>query len=265
MPSPLLAPYVSSLWVYDQMPVHAQGTWSILPDTATYICFICSEPIQAKHRDATYTADSGLSGFQSYRFDLEGSGTMTGVTVRLTPWGLSAFLGGAVKAVAEIRADCGDVFPRAAVRQVEDRLFHLRSAEARARCVEDFLLTRLRSLDHEVDMLVRAACQTLGRAGSIRSIGAIARDFGICERTLERRFLHGIGTTPKKYALVRRLRDAVLMRDKFSSWTDIAHAAGYFDQSHLIRDCQEIYGDSPEALFPLSVSDLSNSRLIIQR
>lgn len=258
-PSPPLAPYVTGLWVYDDLMALSPGVLTILPDTASYICFLCADPIRAAHKKETYTARSGLSGFQSYRFDLESQGQISGVTVRLTAWGLSAFLGDAVEACAEMRVDCHELFPRAAVRELEERLFHLQSAEARAHCVEAFLLAHLRT--RGVDALVRAACLSLMRTGGSRPVSALARDFGLSERTLERRFLRSIGTTPKKYARVLRLQQAVNLREKFSSWAVIAHAAGYYDQSHLIRDCREMYGDSPEALFSLPLSEAAQAFL----
>lgn len=258
-PFPPLAPYVTGLWVYDDLMALSPGALTILPDTATYICFLCGDPIRAAHKRETYSARSGLSGFQSYRFDLESRGQICGVTVRLTAWGLSAFLGDAVAACAEMRVDCYDLFPRAAVRELEERLFHLQSAEARGRCVEAFLLAHLR--EKHVDRLVRAACISLTRTGGSRSVSALARDFGLSERTLERRFLRAIGTTPKKFARVLRLQHAVQLREKFSSWAEIAHAAGYYDQSHLIRDCREMYGDSPEALYSLPLSEAAQAFL----
>jgi len=275
-PSPLLAPFVSALWVHDDLMKPELGACTVLPDTATYICFLCGDhPIRATHRHRTYTTLSGVSGFQTYRFDLESQGVMTGVTVRLTPWGLNAFLGDAVGAVAEIRADCCDLFPPAAVRELEDRLFRLNSPKGRAQCVENFLLARLRNPC--VDELARAACLALARTSGALPIKKLARDLDMGERTLVRRFQNAVGTTPKKYARVLRLRDAVYLHNKFSSWTEIAHVAGYCDQSHLIRECQDIFGASPETLFPIprggdtgksaepEQSDPSNSRLVIAR
>lgn len=256
-PSPALAPYVTGLWVYDDLMALSPGPLTILPDTASYICFLCADPIQAAHKHDTYTARSGLSGFQSYRFDLESPGEITGVTVCLTAWGLNAFLGDAVEACAEMRVSCDELFPRAAVRDLEERLFYLKPAAARAQCVEDFLLRHLRA--QPVDRLVRAACMALTRSGGSHTIGALARDFGLSERTMERRFLRTIGTTPKKYARVLRLQHAVQLREKFSSWAEIAHAAGYYDQSHLIRDCREMYGNSPEAMFSLPLSETAQA------
>jgi len=258
-PSPALAPYVTGLWVYDDLMALSPGPMTILPDTASYICFLCADSIRAAHKHDTYTARSGLSGFQSYRFDLESPGEISGVTARLTAWGLSAFLGDAVAACAEIRVDCQELFPRAAVRELEERLFHQPAAAARAQCVDAFLLDHLR--EQPTDRLVQAACISLGRSGGAHQVSTLARHFGLSERTLERRFLRSIGTTPKKFARVLRLQHAVQLREKFSSWAEIAHAAGYYDQSHLIRDCREMYGNSPEALFSLPLSAAAQSFL----
>ncbi len=252
-PSPLLAPYVTALWVYDDLSMSDSSPWVMLPDTATYICFLYGDLVRAAHKNGVYTARSGLSGFQSYRFDVGCPGKMSGVTVRLTAWGLSAFLGDAVGACTNVRVDCLDLFPGVLVDEIEDRLFHLKTAQERARLVEAFLLSRLRV--QGVDQLVNAACMEMHRAGGMHPVSVLAKDFGMSERTLERRFLRFVGTTPKKYARVLRLRNAISHRKHLASWAEIAQVAGYYDQSHLIRDCREIYGASPEALFPIVVDD----------
>ena len=78
----------------------------------------------------------------------------------------------------------------------------------------------------------------------------LARTLGLSERTLERRFQIHIGTTPKKYARIVRLRNAVFQRKKLSNWADVAYTAGYYDQSHMINDFQALYGMSPESIYP---------------
>ncbi|MCX7068287.1 MAG: helix-turn-helix domain-containing protein [Methylococcales bacterium] len=78
----------------------------------------------------------------------------------------------------------------------------------------------------------------------------LAQKLGLSKRTLERRFQLHIGTTPKKYAHIVRLRNALFQRQTLSSWADVAHFTGYYDQSHLINDFQALYGLSPDTLYP---------------
>jgi transcriptional regulator GlxA family with amidase domain len=98
--------------------------------------------------------------------------------------------------------------------------------------------------------LIQAACRELNRSHGSYPIGKLARALGTTARTLERRFRSHVGATPKKYARVVRLRHAVLQRPRLSGWADVAHTTGYYDQSHMIKEFQEIYGLAPESLYP---------------
>ncbi|TAK61521.1 helix-turn-helix transcriptional regulator [Methylobacter sp.] len=247
-PSKLLAPYVTAIWDYEDLTGSDNSALSILPDTATYLCFLYVDLLQTTHKDAIYTTRSGLAGFQSYRSDLGGIGKVSGVSARLTPWGLNVFRSGIARDCAERRVDCRDIFPRYAIEKIEDSLSQKRTAQERVQCVENFLLAIL-NRDNE-DLLIQKACRELSSSNGNYPIGMLARNLGLTERTLERRFLAHVGATPKKYARVVRLRNAIFQRKTLSTWADVAHTVGYYDQSHMIRDFQELYGISPESLYP---------------
>jgi AraC-like DNA-binding protein len=55
---------------------------------------------------------------------------------------------------------------------------------------------------------------------------------------------------PRRFARVRRFQRALALagRPAARSWGALALAAGYFDQSHLIREFVELSGFSPERL-----------------
>ena len=211
-PSPPLAPYVSAIWDYDDLLGGENSVPSILPDTATYLCFLYSEPLTTRHRHQVYTTRSGLAGFQSFRSDLSGTGNVSGVSARLTPWGLSVFRRGIVPDCAESRIDCRFIFPKHAIEEIEDQLARLQSPADRVRYIERFLLSFLEP-DHE-DRLIQAACRDLDRTHGNFPIGKLARALGTTPRTLERRFQAHVGTSPKRYARVVRLRHALLQRQR---------------------------------------------------
>ena len=66
-------------------------------------------------------------------------------------------------------------------------------------------------------------------------------------RQLERRFRDVVGLSPRLFANVLRLRSVfdALEANPAAGWTDAALAAGYFDQSHLIRDFRRFVGCTP--------------------
>lgn len=247
-PSKLLAPYVTAIWDYEDLTGSDNLMLSILPDTATYLCFLYADLLQTTHKGGVYTTRSGLAGFQSFRSDLGGLGKVSGVSARLTPWGLNVFRSGIVKDCAEKRVDCRDIFPRYSIEKIEDKLSNMRTAKERVQCVEDFLLAIL-NRDNE-DLLIQKACRDLSASNGNYPIRMLARNLGLTERTFERRFLNHVGATPKKYARVVRLRNTIFQRKALSTWADVACAVGYYDQSHMIHDFQELYGISPESLYP---------------
>ena len=99
--------------------------------------------------------------------------------------------------------------------------------------------------------MIQTACKELDKNNGNYPITTLARTLGLSERSLERRFQIHIGTTPKKYARIVRLRSTIFQREKFSNWAEVAYVAGYYDQSHMINDFQELYGMSPDGIYPL--------------
>lgn len=247
-PSPLLKPYVSAIWDYQNLLGEDNLALSILPDTAIYLCFLYADRLTTAHKDRVYTTRSGLAGFQSFRSDLGGLGNISGVSARLRPWGLNVFCRGIVKECAEKRVDCRDIFPRYAVEKLEDRLALAKTVGERVQWVEQFLLARM--AHSQEDLLVQSACQELVISNGGLPIAALSKNLGLSKRTLERRFQNHIGASPKKYARIVRLRAALKHRDRLPSWADVAHTLGYYDQSHMIGDFQELYGLSPDTLYP---------------
>ena len=145
-------------------------------------------------------------------------------------------------------ADATVVGRDGAVAKQSNRVPLQRTPQERVRYIETFLLSILKP-DQE-DRLIQAACRELDRSHGSWPVGKLARALGTTARTLERRFHAHVGATPKKYARVVRLRHALLQRQRLSSWADVAYTTGYYDQSHMIKEFQELYGLPPESLYP---------------
>ena len=69
---------------------------------------------------------------------------------------------------------------------------------------------------------------------------------GISERSLERYFKHHIGLSPKFYCRILRFANVfkLIQSDGFN-WSDIAYLAGFYDQSHFIKNFKEFTGEEP--------------------
>jgi AraC-like DNA-binding protein len=82
-----------------------------------------------------------------------------------------------------------------------------------------------------------------------QAIAALSRDVGLNARRFTRLFTLQVGLTPKLYARIKRFELVVRrLNDGAIDWTSVAQHCGYFDQSHLIRDCKSLSGFTPTEL-----------------
>ena len=74
------------------------------------------------------------------------------------------------------------------------------------------------------------------------TVDAIAHDVGLSTRQLRRRCVDAFGYGPKLLGRVFRLRRALSIAQRGSSFATAAATAGYADQAHLARDARDLGG-----------------------
>jgi len=100
-----------------------------------------------------------------------------------------------------------------------------------------------------VDPAVVEASRTIASTHGQIALPALSRHTGFSREHLIRRFREQVGLTPKAYGNIVRFNRALeLARAPASSWAEIAHSCGYYDQSHLVRDFQRFAGRAPATL-----------------
>ena len=71
----------------------------------------------------------------------------------------------------------------------------------------------------------------------------------VCRRQFERQFLNKVGVSPKYYARVRRIGYLcslmALKKWNIDDWHELIYQAGYYDQSHFIKEFTAFTGKSP--------------------
>lgn len=82
------------------------------------------------------------------------------------------------------------------------------------------------------------------------AIETIARRVGITRRHLERQFREHVGLRAKHVARIARIHSALDLLQRQPDWSgaEIAATCGYSDQAHLIRECQDLAGSTPQRL-----------------
>ena len=134
--------------------------------------------------------------------------------------------------------------------RLRERLLNTPSLEARFRCVERWLIARLkpRTIVHPA---VRWAVDQIASSGGRMPIEALATQTGFTRKHLGNLFQQQVGLSPKSLARVHRFRGALQLLDGANGqvpWAALAEQCGYYDQSHLINEFRRFTGFSPVEL-----------------
>lgn len=156
------------------------------------------------------------------------------------------FGGVPVAAFTDRAVDARDVLG-AGVCGLHERLLRCASSAAMARTAERFLEQQLTGA-LPLHATGRAAEAMLDSHGRMTVAHAIQLS-GLSERHFERRFIEHMGMPPKLFARVARLNYVVRLKSQQPSltWAQISQDAGYFDQTHLVKDFKAMAGATPGA------------------
>jgi AraC-like DNA-binding protein len=196
--------------------------------------------------DIIYDREAGLRAVGvmtvEQRFDFPSGVEQIGV--RFRPGMAGAFLGVSPAELTDRTVPLADLPARRGGelhRQLDD-----------ARSIRDAMRLLVASLPvPERDLSpVQRAIEALAVAKGNADLDELARQADLSPRQFRRRCLEESGLAPKHLARVLRFRHAcaIARRGRTVNWADVALDAGYFDQSHFIRDFREFTGRTPSSL-----------------
>ncbi len=120
------------------------------------------------------------------------------------------------------------------------------------------LVNRSRSaIDRRVNFLKRCI---IASKGSLSIHGAI-QETGISQKRMEQLFSSYLGMPPKAYANIARFQHAIAIYTPGQSLTELATFAGYYDQSHFIRQFKRFTNKTPRDFFAseaIEIARISN-------
>lgn len=241
-PSDALRPFVRRFLIVESTSPHRDEH---LPDTGLVAAFSYGgECLVNGGARAPRAAITGL--WDAARTHDHGRGHAV-VVVSFTATGAAALLRQPLDEFANATTDLEAAL---GAREGLERLHDLLAAAddgSRIRLVEEFLLGRVRSTTN--DRLVASAVALLEQTRGRMRVADLARRLGLSQSALERRFRRHVGASPRRFASIVRLRHVVRLHAAGLSLTDVAHAAGYHDQPHFIRDFRRFAGRAPGSFF----------------
>jgi AraC-like DNA-binding protein len=161
----------------------------------------------------------------------------------------AASLGCDARELAGTTLDLASRWPMQELQALADRLIGAPDDAARMALLEAHAAAHF-AAGAAADTMAVAAVNLIRAAPAEVRIAALARQLGTSVDTLERRFTAAVGISPKRFARAARLRSAVLSYAADTTLTDVALGAGYYDQSHFVREMQAATGLAPKLLLP---------------
>jgi AraC-like DNA-binding protein len=264
MPAPPLNEFVECLWFYKGFfPDHSLER--VLPDGAIEILIDLEGPpkkLYESERGGHFRAfqNAWISGQHSgfIVIGTEQNSSMMGV--RFRPGGAHPFLPFPVNELNDDVVDMACVWGTA-IRGIYEQILSAPTPDEKFRVVEQALL----KLSHgtlSMDPACAFALRELSCATEDLSIRELASRVGLSQRQLLRRFEKHVGLGPKVLARVFRFQNVVQRLSMSGAnasptgrshqettqgvhWAEIANDAGYYDQSHFVRDFQQFTGLNP--------------------
>ena len=257
-PHRLLAPYVKLIWLFElDAPDFNPVLQRIVSDGIVEAVFHFAEPFETSYDGLTFSRqpESFLISQTQRAIQIRPTGRSGFVSIRFFPWGAYHFFAPPVISFAD-RLAVGQEVWGDGVTAVEEALSLASDHRTRLEIVQDFLFARLaRFHKEEVAGLIDPIWRNRGQI----SANSLSQTTGLTERTLQRRFEKALGASPKHFACLTRFLHAcrVLREKKWEILADVAHACGYYDQSHFCDEFRRFAGVTPrEFLADSSISFL---------
>ena len=233
---------------FEIIETFSERVHTLLPDTSLIACFRL-DGVALMHGASSSSAlpaalFSGVQDRTRSVTHLPGSHVLLTV---FTEAGAAAFLREPLDLLFN-RTMAMDLFlRRSRLDEVREQLMEAGENAGRVEVVERFLLGRLRA--EMSDRVTEAAASHIRRRHGAVRMEELARVLDLSLSALERRFRRRVGASPRKFASIVRMRHVLRLRKAGGSLTEIAHRAGYCDQSHFIKDFKSFTGLAPESFF----------------
>ena len=247
-PNPLLADFVECFWTLEDETPAVQPE-RLLPDGCVELILNFGECFQEHKDDGRKERQPRhlLVGQMTQPVLIAPTGSVRLLAIRFHPGGTFPFfhlpMHELTNQVTELAVLSGE-FQRELIRCCEGKP----SLMLRIAAVEKLLIERVRRCRDEARLL-GLVTKVVRRGGQV-SVDQLARDAGLSNRQLERRFLLEVGIGPKLLGRILRFQQIFRAVDRHDEgWAAVAADCGYYDQAHLIRDFREFARQTPAMLF----------------
>jgi AraC-like DNA-binding protein len=244
-PSPALAPFIREFLIIESDLAISSNA---IPDTSVVMAFRYKGNVQRAEGERKESIPASvISGIRKSSRIFHYSPATANLLVLFKEGGIHAFTKIPAHELFGISVPTENIFYTSELDEVIERLAEANTHKDRIDIIEKLLLKKITG--HTPDLLIGDAIRTIKQRNGIIRIKDLAASLYISQDAFEKRFRNQAGCSPKQFASIFRLRNLIRKYSSYPSLTDASYEAGYFDQSHFIKDFRLFTGHSPKEFF----------------
>ena len=248
-PSTVLQPYIREFLL---IKTAGDTDSTVIPDTSLVLSFRYQGAVTKREADGNETLPAiTIAGLRRSVRHFCYTGQTANLLVLFKEGGIGAFSRTPANELFDHTVAADNLFRREQLESLPDLLAEAKNDKARINLVEAFLLRQLAA--KKQDLLIGNAVQLIHQHNGVIRINELAASLHLSQDPFEKRFRTLVGATPKQYASIVRLRGLIHhYPTAYTSLTEASYDAGYFDQSHFIKDFRLFTGKTPKEFFQSS-------------
>lgn len=244
-PTSSLSPYIKCFMVVESKDRIVNR---LLPDTAIVAAIRLRGHVQFNDEISnTGLPMFSISGLRTSYKIAEYAENSANLLVHFKEGGASAFLDLPLHKLFESSVELDHFFIPSALTTLQEQMQAVESIQNKVNILQQFFISRLKN--QQVDLLIAEAVQKIKIANGILSVRELSGHLYISLDAFEKRFRKVVGSTPKQFSDIVRMKSLIAQTQFNRKLLDSALAAGFFDQSHFIRNFKKFTGQTPKEFF----------------
>lgn len=253
-PSEELSHIIKSFWMIDSEDDNTIHQQKIFPDGYPEMIFHYGDVYRVNISGNWETQSTELiAGQIRNHFFLENTGVSKMFAIKFQPWALKELFSLEMSSITDKVIVVPDSI-KVKTSIIKNIAINNCEFSEKVTQIETWFLSQ-KELDFHSN---HKAVQYIQEKNGLIKLNELTELCKITERTLERYFKSYIGLSPKFYSRIIRFSSIFeLIQEKNIDWQDIVYRAGYYDQSHFIKNFKEFTGEDPTS-YGFSEQNMAN-------
>ncbi|SKB78806.1 helix-turn-helix transcriptional regulator [Dyadobacter psychrophilus] len=244
-PASCLNPFIKAFTV-----VESNGTFvsRLLPDTSVVAAIRLQGRVHYQQENGNSCLPVlSISGLRKSVKIAEYDKNSVNMLVQFREGGAAAFFDLPMHELFELNVGLDHFFKSSELMLLQEHLEAAGSIPGKVNVVQQFFIARIR--DRKPDLLIAHSVEKIKVAKGIVSVKELSDDLYVSLDVFEKRFRKVVGTTPKQFADIVRMKALIGQGPLTSHLLESALDAGFFDQSHFIKNFKKFTGQTPGEFF----------------